>query len=186
MLTLILGGARSGKSRYAQGLCDKAARVVYVATARADVADEEMASRIARHRADRPAAWRTVEAPLDLERAVERTPAGTTVLVDCVTVWLSNLMWEYRDESPDDVERTVLGRMAKLARTAHDRVVVAVSNEVGWGVVPDHPVGRAFRDLQGLANQLLAREADRVVLMVAGLPLPIKDGGGRTGSLDAE
>jgi adenosylcobinamide kinase/adenosylcobinamide-phosphate guanylyltransferase len=187
MLTLVLGGARSGKSRYAQSLCDAAAPVVYVATARTDDGDDEMRARVARHRADRPAAWRTVEEPLDLERAVEEAePREATVLVDCITIWVANLAWEYREASPDETERLVLERVAGLARAARTRRVVAVSNEVGWGLVPDNPVGRAFRDLQGLANQLLAREAESVVLMVAGLPLPLKGGGERRSSLDAE
>lgn len=186
MLTLILGGARSGKSRYAQAMCETAESVVYVATARADD-DEEMRARVARHRADRPASWRTVEEPLDVERAVATaTPAGATVLVDCVTVWLANLAWAHRDAAPEEVERVALERTAELARVSHARRAILVSNEVGWGIVPEHPVGRSFRDLQGLANQLLAREAERVVLMVAGLPLVLKDGGERQSSLDAE
>lgn len=187
MLTLILGGARSGKSRYAQVLCEAAESVVYVATARADADDEEMCARIARHRAARPRAWRTVEEPLEVARVVETaTPAEATVIVDCVTVWLANLGWEHRASALDELERFVLERMAELARVALERRVVAVSNEVGWGIVPEHPLGRAFRDLQGLANQLLAREAERVVLMVAGLPVLLKDGGALQSSLDTE
>jgi adenosylcobinamide kinase/adenosylcobinamide-phosphate guanylyltransferase len=187
MFTLVLGGARSGKSRYAQSLCEAAGAVVFIATARTDGGDDEMRARITRHRADRPAAWRTVEEPLELERVLEQAePAEATILVDCVTVWLANLAWEYRDSSPDDAERAAFARVAAFARLARSRRVVAVSNEVGSGIVPEHPIGRSFRDLQGLANQLLAREAERVVLMVAGLPLLLKGGGERRSSLDAE
>lgn len=186
MLTLVLGGARSGKSRFAQSLVAEEPAVVYVATARDDGDDEQMRARVARHRADRPAAWRTVEAPLDVEGAIASVEPEVSVLLDCVTVWLSNLSWEHREASPDELERTVLDRVAGLARATAGRRVVAVSNEVGWGVVPGHPVSRAFRDLQGLANQLLAREADRVVLMVAGCPLVVKGEAVRTGSLDRE
>jgi adenosylcobinamide kinase/adenosylcobinamide-phosphate guanylyltransferase len=176
MLTLILGGARSGKSRYAQALCQSASRVIYVATARCSVPDEEMERRIARHRADRLSAWATVEESLDVARAVrEAQPADALVLVDCVTVWLANLAWEYRALADGEREKLILERVGEFARTAWEREVVAVSNEVGSGIVPDNPVGRSFRDLQGLANQLLAREAGRVFLVVAGLPLAIKD-----------
>lgn len=174
MLTLILGGARSGKSRYAQSLCDKAQDVVYVATARAED-DEEMNARISRHQSDRPRKWKTVEEPLDVARIVlETRPLTAFVLVDCITVWLANLAWEYRSVTDKERESVILDRVAGFAETAREREVVAVSNEVGNGIVPDNPVGRAFRDLQGLANQLLAREARRVMLIVAGLPVTLK------------
>lgn len=176
MLTLILGGARSGKSRYAQALCQAASHVSYIATARCHAPDEEMARRIARHRADRPPTWVTVEEPLEVARAVrEAQPADALVLVDCVTVWLANLGWEHRTLVDGEPERLILERVDELARTARGREVIAVSNEVGSGIVPDNPLGRSFRDLQGLANQLLAREAGRVFLVVAGLPLTIKN-----------
>jgi adenosylcobinamide kinase/adenosylcobinamide-phosphate guanylyltransferase len=148
--------------------------VSYVATAR-HVPDEEMGRRIARHRADRPPTWVTVEEPLDVARAVrEAQPADALVLVDCVTVWLANLGWEHRTLADGERERLILERVDELAQTARGREVIAVSNEVGSGIVPDNPVGRSFRDLQGLANQLLAREAGRVFLVVAGLPITIK------------
>src|SRR3954471_20630267 len=127
MLTLVLGGARSGKSRYAQALLSAGRAVGYVATAREDAHDEEIIARIARHRADRPATWRTVEAPLDVERAIESVATDEAiVLVDCVAVWLSNLSWEHRDAAADELERIVLERVGALARAASGRRVVAV------------------------------------------------------------
>jgi adenosylcobinamide kinase/adenosylcobinamide-phosphate guanylyltransferase len=172
MYTLVLGGARSGKSRYAQSLCAGEAAVVYVATARDE--DDEMHARIARHRADRPSHWGTVEESSDIARAVLEAPRDAVVLVDCVTVWLSNLFWEYRDLAPPALEQVVLERVGALAAATDGRRVVLVSNELGQGIVPATPVGRHFRDIQGLTNQYLAAHADRVVLMVAGLPLRLK------------
>jgi adenosylcobinamide kinase/adenosylcobinamide-phosphate guanylyltransferase len=163
--TLVLGGARSGKSRYAESLIKGFSPPwAYVATAEAG--DDEMAARIKAHRARRGAEWRTVEAPRDLAAALaacRRMP----VLVDCLTLWLSNLMLAEADIDTE-VERleTVLAAAAAP--------VVMVANEVGSGIVPDHPLGRRFRDLQGTLNQRLAAGADRVVLMVAGLPLAVK------------
>jgi adenosylcobinamide kinase/adenosylcobinamide-phosphate guanylyltransferase len=175
VLTLILGGARSGKSRYAQSLCARGP-AVYLATARAD-GDPEMEARIARHRAERRPGWRTIEEAQDVARAVrEATPLGAPVVVDCVTLWLANLLVTHTDLPPVDQERLILEAVAQLPEAARQRDVIAVSNEVGNGIVPEQPLGRAFRDLQGLANQLLAREASHVVLMVSGLPLVLKQG----------
>ena len=173
MLTLVLGGARSGKSRYAQALCD-GRPTVYVATARA-AGDPDLQGRIDRHRRDRPASWTTVEEPEDVASAVVHARlADAPVIVDCVTVWISNLLWKHRDATAQDQERAVLRAAQELADAGRIRTVVAVSNEVGGGTVPDHPVARTFRDVHGLANQLLAREAGRVVLIVAGLPVVLK------------
>lgn len=175
MLTLVLGGARSGKSRYAESLCLKFQEVVYLATARVDKTDDEMNRRIARHRNDRSGHWKLVEEPLDPADYLRNTAADeSVVLIDCVTVWLSNLMWEYRAESREAIENSVLQRVEEFAFAARNRQVVAVSNEVGGGIVPDNPLARTFRDVQGLANQILAREAERVVVVIAGLPLTLK------------
>jgi len=180
MLTLILGGARSGKSRYAQSLCDRSAQVVYIATARADEvdSDHEMRERVARHREDRPANWRTVEEPLDLPRAVREAPVEATLLIDCVTLWVSNLMSEHRKQTTAAQEKLILSQVDDLilasGRSEGAGEIIVVSNEVGGGLTPEHPVGRAFRDLQGFANQRLAQAADKVVFIVAGLPLPLK------------
>jgi len=184
MLTLILGGARSGKSRYAQSLCRSSAQVIYLATARADeqASDQEMRERIARHRADRPADWQTLEEPLDLPRAVREAPVEAVLLIDCVTLWISNLMWELKASAAQEEE--ILARIDDLVASTRQRAenalaageVILVSNEVGSGLVPEHQLGRAFRDLQGFANQRLAQAADRVIFIVAGLPLLLKPG----------
>jgi adenosylcobinamide kinase / adenosylcobinamide-phosphate guanylyltransferase len=164
-LTLVLGGARSGKSRYAESLIvTLPSPWLYVATAQAG--DEEMTSRISAHRAGRGPDWRTIEAPRHLVAALQN--AGTApVLVDCLTLWLSNLML-----ADIDIEAETVHLERALAAVAAP--VVLVANEVGSGIVPDHPLGRKFRDLQGALNQLMAARADRVVLMVAGLPLVLK------------
>jgi adenosylcobinamide kinase / adenosylcobinamide-phosphate guanylyltransferase len=187
MLTLVLGGARSGKSRYAQSLCEPASCVIYVATARVKdgAGDHEMRERIARHRADRPAEWQTVEEPLDLSRAIRESVTGATLLIDCATLWISNLMWEYREEPAAEQNRMILAEVENLIDAVRLRAkdftgagtageVIIVSNEVGSGIVPELPVARAFRDLQGFANQRLAQAADNVVFIVAGLPLRLK------------
>jgi adenosylcobinamide kinase/adenosylcobinamide-phosphate guanylyltransferase len=174
MLTLILGGARSGKSSLAQRLAMPAGRVSYLATAHAGN-DPEMAARIERHRAGRPASWRTIEEPLALATAVEREAAqADTILVDCLTIWLSNLFWEHRDGAPqrlEDCARMEIQRIAAAARHCH---VILVSNELGCGTVPELALTRAFRDTQGLMNQWAAEAADEVILTVAGLPHYLK------------
>jgi adenosyl cobinamide kinase/adenosyl cobinamide phosphate guanylyltransferase len=164
-LTLVLGGARSGKSRYAESLIATLPPPwVYVATAEAG--DHEMAVRIKAHRARRGPDWRTIEAPRHLVAALQN--AGTIpVLVDCLTLWLTNLMLA-------DIDIEAETAHLERALTAAVVPVVLVANEVGSGIVPDHPLGRKFRDLQGLLNQRIAARADRVVLMVAGLPLALK------------
>jgi len=168
-LTLVLGGARSGKSRYAESLIDALPPPwqppwTYVATAEAG--DEEMVERIRAHRARRSANWRVIETPRGLAAALQQ--CGTTpVLVDCLTLWLSNLMLADIDI---DAETAHLERALAVAAAP----VVLVANEVGCGIVPDHPLGRRFRDLQGILNQRVAARVDRVVLVVAGLPLALK------------
>jgi adenosylcobinamide kinase / adenosylcobinamide-phosphate guanylyltransferase len=164
-LILVLGGARSGKSRYAESIIVALPPPwVYVATAEAG--DDEMAARIKAHRARRHAAWQTVETPGDLAGAL--AASGTKpVLVDCLTLWLSNLLLGDAniDKEMDELELSLASRRA---------ATVLVTNEVGSGIVPEHPLGRRFRDLQGIINQRIAARADRVILMVAGLPLAIK------------
>lgn len=166
LLTLVLGGARSGKSRYAERLLAGAPPPwIYVATA--DALDEEMAQRIAEHKARRDGRWQTVEAPRDLAGALLGVPASTSVLIDCVTLWLSNLLL-----AEADIEDEMKRLDAALAQSQGTTVIVA--NEVGFGIVPDNALARRFRNLQGWLNQRLAARADRVVLMVAGLPLFVK------------
>lgn len=174
MLTLILGGARSGKSRLAQQLASQGRRVSYVATSQR-AADAEMLDRIARHQADRPASWRTIEEPLALADAVENAAQDSdSVLVDCLTIWLSNLFWEHRDSEPNRLETSIQSNLRRIAAASKKSRIILVSNEVGSGTVPEPALTRAFRDAQGLLNQWAAAVADEVILTVAGLPLYLK------------
>jgi len=169
-LTLVLGGARSGKSRFAEALVEGAAACgTYCATAEAG--DAEMAARIAAHRAHRGAFWHTVETPLAVAGviAAEATPERP-LLVDCLTLWLSNLMME---EAPIEEEFATL----RVALRDAAGPVVLVANEVGLGLVPETPLGRNFRDAAGRLNQEIAVLADRVVFVAAGLPLMLKGWG---------
>lgn len=164
---LVLGGARSGKSRHAQALAEtRVGDHVFIATAQAF--DGEMHDRIARHRADRDARWRTVEAPLALADAIRAADgADVVMLVDCLTLWASNLLLGEHDADPavDDLVATIAGLRG---------VVVFVSNEVGYGIVPDNALARRFRDVAGILNQRVAAVVERVDLVVAGLPLRVK------------
>jgi adenosylcobinamide kinase/adenosylcobinamide-phosphate guanylyltransferase len=174
MFTLILGGARSGKSRLAQRLAPPAGRVSYVATARAGD-DPEMAERILQHRSSRPESWKTIEEPLALADAVDAAASGSdAVLVDCLTVWLSNLFWENRNGTPQQVDEAVRVEIDRIAATSRRCHVILVSNELGCGTVPEAAVTRAFRDSQGRLNQWAAEAADEVIFTVAGLPLYLK------------
>jgi adenosylcobinamide kinase/adenosylcobinamide-phosphate guanylyltransferase len=162
----VLGGARSGKSRYAESLIAACAPPwVYVATA--DALDDEMRARIAEHRARRGADWRVIEVPRDLAGALKSSSAGGAVLVDCLTLWLSNQMLADADIAAESAR-------LEAALSGIPGPVVLVSNEVGLGIVPDNALARRFRDAQGRLNQRIAARADRVVLMVAGLPLVVK------------
>ena len=159
-MTLVLGGAASGKSRYAESLFDGPA--VYIATAEAG--DAEMADRIARHRARRGPCWTTVEAPCRLPEALAEA-GESPALVDCLTLWLSNALAADREPETDALLDALAGR---------GRQTVLVSNETGMGLVPSTPLGRRFREAQGQLNEQVARIADRVVFVAAGLPLVLK------------
>jgi adenosyl cobinamide kinase/adenosyl cobinamide phosphate guanylyltransferase len=164
-LTFVLGGARSGKSRYAESVIAALSPPwTYIATAEAG--DAEMAERIAAHRARRGPLWQTIEAPRDPAAALKLSH-GRPVLIDCLTLWLSNLML-----AEADIEAAIAH--LEQALTAVTAPAVLVANEVGYGIVPDYPLGRRFRDQQGVLNQRIAARADRVVLVVAGLPLTVK------------
>ncbi|HLC41058.1 MAG TPA: bifunctional adenosylcobinamide kinase/adenosylcobinamide-phosphate guanylyltransferase [Methylomirabilota bacterium] len=168
--TLILGGARSGKSRYAieQALAT-GGRVAFIATAEA--LDAEMARRIAHHRRERPAHWVTVEAPTDLVGAVQDlTSRVDTLIIDCLTIWVAN---RCQRESADDALLADADALADLVK-ARRVTMLLVSNEVGQGVHPETELGLRFRDLLGVVNQRVAAAADQVVLMVAGLPVTAK------------
>jgi adenosylcobinamide kinase/adenosylcobinamide-phosphate guanylyltransferase len=165
LVTLVLGGARSGKSRHAEAVLAGCHNPVYLATA--EILDAEMAERVARHRAARAGSWETIEEPLALpERLAEL--AGRAVLVECLTLWLSNLLHAGRD-----VERETASLVEILPRRAAP--VVLVANEVGLGIVPENALARAFRDHAGRLNQRIAAVADRVVFVAAGLPFVLKD-----------
>ncbi len=165
-MTLVLGGARSGKSAHAEALVTAfPAPWSYLATAQA--LDGEMHERIAHHRARRAAGWETCEVPLDLAAALDALPPGRPALVDCLTLWVTNLL--LADCNPDAAADRLLEALARARGP-----LVLVSNEVGLGIVPDNALARRFRDAAGRLNQRVAAVADRVVLTVAGLPLTVK------------
>jgi adenosylcobinamide kinase/adenosylcobinamide-phosphate guanylyltransferase len=168
-VTLVLGGAASGKSRYAQELAEQqVGTLLYVATALAG--DDEMAQRIARHQLNRGDRWRTLEAPLDLTVIVAAAAGHGAVLIDCVTLWLTNLL--LARETPAAVWPAVDAFIAALDGLS--KPLFLVSNEVGQGIVPEHALARTFRDLAGQVNQRLAARADTVWMVTAGLPLRLK------------
>ena len=183
-MVLILGGARSGKSAMAQRLADEAGhRVTFVATA--EPGDEEMRRRIEAHKAARPDWWRTVEEPIDIDQAAAAAALESdAIVIDCLTVWVSNHLCRLRvaessEEWALEIERlastleSCASRLVEIARST-EVVLFVVSNEVGLGLVPATPVGRAYRDLLGALNRRLAATADKVLLMVAGLPIDVK------------
>ncbi|EEG78256.1 bifunctional adenosylcobinamide kinase/adenosylcobinamide-phosphate guanylyltransferase [Dethiobacter alkaliphilus] len=182
-LVLILGGARSGKSKLAEEIAlTSGEAVAYIATA--PVYDQEMAHRVKLHKERRPDHWFTVEEPRDLTAALAAVPAETkTVLLDCLTLWLTNvLLADYDEDMPsekiDGIEETIreeLSRFCVAARKKNIRILM-VANEVGCGIVPESRLGRLFRDIAGRANQQVAKEADAVYLAVAGYPLQVKGG----------
>jgi len=166
-LTLLIGGARSGKSDAAVGFARRwKGPVVFVATAEAR--DDEMAERISRHRAARPLDWSTVETD-DVARALEDAPADAFVIIDCLTLWISRLM--ERELSDADIEAAV--RESAAVAGGRTAPTVAITNEVGAGVVPDNALARRFRDVLGAANRVWAEAADRTLLVVAGRALPL-------------
>ena len=165
-LTLVIGGARSGKSSFAEGLIRATNRPRrYIATSEAW--DDEMRARIAQHKADRGEDWTTVEAPLDLGPPLAAAAAGEAVLVDCATLWLTNHLL-----ADHDLVAQADHLLAALATCPAP--VIIVSNEVGWGIVPENALARRFRDEQGRLNQRLAAQAELVVTVIAGLPLVLK------------
>ena len=169
-VTLVLGGVRSGKSRWAQEFAAKAARVAYVATAQP--LDAEMVEKIGRHRNERPSHWQTFEEPLELGQAIaEHATKFDVMLVDCLTVFVANLQ-ATAEPDPACMDRRIEDFLRALR--ALPASVVLVSNEVGSGIVPPYPAGRRFRDVLGELNQRVAAIADNVVLLVAGLPLALK------------
>ncbi len=174
MLTFIIGGARSGKTALAQSLCRPESRVAYIATMRAE--DDELRQRIRRHRSSRPTAWLTIEEPLAIAAAVRRASIEfDSIVLDCLTLWLSNFCWEHRDGDAEELERKALAEAEDLGRACGNAChLIVVSNEVGCSIVPENALARSFRDLQGWVNQTVARAADEVWQTVAGIPVRIK------------
>ncbi len=174
-LTLILGGARSGKSSFAEKIAREAGKsVLFIATATAN--DIEMAERIRKHQASRPPEWQTLELPHNIAHHLDSS-AAPVVIVDCITLLVSNVLCSLPEDTQDDVilrhsQIEIDELIAAQARCGGQWLVV--SNEVGLGLVPPYPLGRIYRDALGFANQALAREASRVILMVAGIPMVIK------------
>jgi adenosylcobinamide kinase/adenosylcobinamide-phosphate guanylyltransferase len=176
-LILILGGARAGKSAFALQLAREressdTGDICFIATAEA--LDEEMRFRIARHRAERPSHWLTIEEPRYLDKAVNQSRNARIIIVDCLTLFISN--WVLDSSDYYDCEREILQIIDSLVKAAakNNQSLIFVSNEVGLGLVPETPLGRAFRDVLGRVNQQVARAATHVYLVVAGLPLQIK------------
>jgi adenosylcobinamide kinase/adenosylcobinamide-phosphate guanylyltransferase len=166
-LVLLIGGARSGKSDLALRLAsEQSSPVVFVATAQAR--DDEMAERIAQHRRERPADWRTVEEPLRLRKAIEAVEDDACVVVDCLTLWTANAL-----EALGAAAAEAEAGAAAAAAAARRGLTVVVTNEVGLGLVPDNPLGRSYRDLHGRVNAIWAGAADRAFLLVAGQALAL-------------
>ncbi len=177
-LVVVTGAARSGKSRFAERLAiAEGAPVVYVATLEAS--DEESRARVARHRAERPGAWVTIEEPVAIAEAIAGAPAGATVLVECMATWCSNVFWRagLDDAAPAAAwERLVAEAVAGAEQVANvairrEGLTILVTNEVGWGIVPMGRLARYYRDALGLVNQVLGEHAGQLVLVVAGRAL---------------
>lgn len=182
---LLLGGARSGKSSFAERLAAQSDRsVAYIATAQAS--DSDMRQRIERHRSARPSHWQTIEEPLQLASAIERVASVADVLLlDCITTWLGNWLMAQGEQDLEEsslrsahlYERVLVETdlfLESVAALPSTKTLLAVSNEVGLGIVPAYPLGRVYRDLLGLVNQRLATTAQRVYLLVAGIPVDLK------------
>ena len=175
-LILVTGGSRSGKSAFAQGLAEALSGLrAFVATC--PVIDPEMGARIRRHQEDRNGRdWRTIEEPLDLAAAFQCANSESVVLIDCLTLWVNNLLFEAEQKGKSLSEVDAASRCLPVleAARAHGGTVIFVTNEVGMGIVPETPLGRRFRDLAGRVNQMIAADCDEVFLVVCGQPLQIK------------
>ncbi len=182
--TLITGGARSGKSYFAELLAAHAKRpVIYIATAQ--ILDGEMALRVKKHQQQRPSTWQLIEEPRNIrDRLLQLKDEDVVILLDCVTLWLSNLLLAGQSQNDHDLFNSelepqildIVKDVAQLAKEIKPQVIF-VSNEVGQGIVPEYPLARAYRDLAGRSNQILAHSADQVYMVVAGFPMEIKHSG---------
>lgn len=176
---LVTGGARSGKSSFAELIAKNAnLPVTYIATAQ--VKDEEMAERVNKHRQQRPGHWKLVEEPFQVKKVLEELNQDQgVILLDCVTLWLSNLLFEAEELNPLECESKILYEVQAVAHLAQEIVptVILVTNEVGQGIVPENHLARAYRDIAGRANQILAKAAQEVYMVIAGYPVEIKQPG---------
>lgn len=176
-MTLILGGARSGKSSHALKLAEESRKsVTFIATAQAY--DDEMSARIQKHKAERPGGWETLELPLNIAPSVSQITSNVVIL-DCVTLWMTNLLMQYvKDDLVDEVPFMLAAQTETESLLAAIHITnqewLIVSNEVGLGLVPPYQMGRVYRDGLGWANQRLAQAADKVIFMVAGIPMTVK------------
>ena len=179
MLTLILGGARSGKSSFAEKIAQKKGgdEVTYLATAEAK--DEEMKKRIKHHQKTRNKKWKTIEEPLFLGEVLSSISAKEVVLVDCITIFLTNHLFSNTNDSEEinyaKKENIIMDEIDKIVENAKNKDIILVSNEIGMGVVPSNKLGREFRDISGRVNQFLAKKADDVYITIAGLPVELKE-----------
>lgn len=184
MITLFLGGARSGKSTLAEKLATKkgGSDVIYLATS--DIKDKEMERRVALHKENRPASWHTIEEPIHPGQVLKKMAKGRVVLLDCITILISNLLLGEREPGLEEKEfvvemgeEKILEEINSIITASHERELdlIVVSNEVGQGIVPLYQAARVYRDLVGRANQRLAKAADKVYLVFAGLPIEIKE-----------
>jgi len=175
-LILVTGGARSGKSSFAEKLAKEANKdVTYLATCQA--LDEEMALRIEEHKKRRPKNWKTIEEPLNASSVIEKEgKSDRVILLDCLALLVANLFFSKGDSTSELIDQAVLNEIKTLAKISKDvpASVIIVTNEVGMGIVPEFPLGRAYRDTLGKANQILASEADEVYLLVCGIPVNVK------------
>lgn len=175
---LVIGGSRSGKSEFAERLAGRGESVTYIATA--PVLDEEMLDRVRRHKERRPLFWSTVEEPLRVVDVIRNGAPGQLFLLDCVGTWITNMLLDENFPAPSTPdgrkEEAILAEVRRLLAASEETgcQLIAVANEVGWGLVPEYPLGRAFRDIAGRVNQLLASAAENVYLCVAGLTVELK------------
>lgn len=178
-LTFIIGGTRSGKSAFAMQIALKHQKVCYVATTRSsqssDINDEEMLQRIKKHQENRPSNWKTVEVPLELDKTISQLNGEyDAVLVDCITIYVANmLLQDFNTKEQEENILEAINRLCIACKKISSHVII-VTNEVGYGIVPDNRLARRFRDIAGHVNQLIAKEADTVFLVTAGIETKIK------------
>ena len=177
MIKLILGGARSGKSSFAEKIAytEGGKDVIYLATA--EVKDEEMEKRVAKHQQDRPEVWETIEEPYQVSKVLGKSDQKQVVILDCITLLVSNLMLKKENKTMDEKEEFVMKEIKRLIKNAQKNKLklILVANEVGMGIIPSHSLGREYRDIAGRVNQYLAQEAEEVYITWAGLPVEIKE-----------